>query len=74
MNMNCCWQPARGLLFSLRLGLVTFLGVSLFLQPAVAQQTDEIIDRMIAAHGGFAEWGDAHTVSFTDEFRPGDAK
>lgn len=59
---------------SLRISLMTLLGVSLFLQTTAAQQTDEIIDRMIAAHGGMADWKAAPTISFTDEFRPGAAK
>ena len=46
----------------------------LLVQPAFAQETDEIVDRMIAAHGGMATWKEAPTISFTDEFRPGAAK
>jgi hypothetical protein len=35
---------------------------------------DTIVDRMIEAHGGMATWKNAPTISFTDEFRPGDAE
>ncbi len=33
-----------------------------------------VIDRMIEAHGGMAAWASAPTVSFVDEFRPGEAE
>ena len=42
--------------------------------PAAAQDASDMVDRMIAAHGGMADWKDAPTISFTDEFRPGAAE
>ena len=74
MKMNRCWQPPRRLPSGLRISMMTLLVVSLFLQTAAAQQTEEIIDRMVSAHGGMLDWKTAPTISFTDEFRFGEAE
>jgi hypothetical protein len=60
-----------------------YLVVPLLLVPALAAQpllgadgppeALALVDAMIAAHGGMDLWADAPTVSFTDEFRPGEA-
>lgn len=52
--------------------LVASLGVA---GPATASPTaEEVVDAMIEAHGGMARWAAAPTVSFEDEFRPGEAE
>ncbi len=44
--------------------------------PAAQRSPDAewVIDKMIEAHGGMATWASAPTVSFVDEFRPGEAE
>ncbi len=50
------------------------LGLALLATPAAAALTaEQIVDRMIAAHGGMERWLATPTVSFEDEFRPGTA-
>ncbi|MEJ2084308.1 MAG: hypothetical protein P8Y44_01345 [Acidobacteriota bacterium] len=50
--------------------LITVAAVATSGSPATSR---EIVDRMIAAHGGMDAWAGAPTVSFEDEWRMGDA-
>lgn len=54
--------------------LATVLAAAMAPGAAVAGSAAEIIDAMIAAHGGMERWAKAPTVSFEDEFRPGTAE
>jgi len=46
----------------------------IFAAPARAATSEEVVERMIEAHGGMERWASAPTVTFVDEFRAGGAK
>ena len=54
--------------------LVTQSGTALADQPEGRASAAEIVDRMVAAHGGMDLWASAATVSFEDEFRIGETE
>ena len=65
---------------SLRAALAAVtLALATFCVPTAATAADgppealALVDAMIEAHGGMERWANAPTVSFTDEFRPGEA-
>ena len=71
ISTTALWRTAS---WRRALAIGALLSGHVLVQPASAQEASDMVDRMLAAHGGMATWKEAPTISFTDEFRPGAAK
>ncbi len=67
MSTRSLIRPSAAILIAL---------LTIIAAPASAGHSEaalEVVESMIAAHGGMERWASAPTVSFEDEFRPGEA-